>query len=135
MNMKSLLIKTAICCMACDGEIADDEVKLLESSSLMSAGISRQLLLDEVQLLKSNGKAYLKDYINVLSDNKGLSEDDKIGLLSTAVEMIKADNVVRYSEIKFFKLIISSLSIPADVVLEKIEGIDEDWVEDDFFMT
>lgn len=130
--METIFLKTALCCMACDGEISEDEIKLLQSSSILSA-INKDVLNDQISLFKIDGKKYLKEYIVLLSDNiTTISTENKIVLLRIAVDMIRADGVVKYSEIKFFKLILSVLNISSQLVLEKIDGIDEDWVENDF---
>lgn len=130
--MDTILIKTAFCCMACDGDISEDEIKMLESSSLLS-DFSKDDFLREVSSFKNDGKKYLKDYVALLADKSmNMLSEKKTSILRLAVDMIKADGVVKYSEIKFFKLIMSVLNVSPKFVLENIEDIDDDWVDSDF---
>lgn len=49
-----------------------------------------------------------------------------------AVQTIRADNVIQYSEIKFFKVLRSNLKVVSDeALLEKIDGIDENYLAQD----
>lgn len=118
--------------MACDGDISEDEIKMLESSSLLS-DFSKDDFLSEVSSFKNDGKKYLKDYVALLADKSmNILSEKKTSILRLAVDMIKADGVVKYSEIKFFKLIMSVLNVSPKFVLENIEDIDDDWVDSDF---
>lgn len=120
--------------MACDGDIAPEEVDLIKSLDAKEhlfgkIEIDHELnsLLDEINEL---GKSFLKSYLNLVKEAQ-LKEEDSITLLDVAVKTIKADNVIKYSEIKFFKVIKANLNISDETILEKIEGIDEMWVAQD----
>ena len=48
------------------------------------------------------------------------------------MQTIRADNVIQYSEIKFFKVLRSNLKVVSDeTLLAKIEGIDENYLAQD----
>ena len=124
-----IILKTAICCMACDGTINEEEVKILHDS--LKNDFDLDIIQSEIVSFNSMGKQYLKEYINSLCEYKN-KHDLHIKILNTAVKMIKADQEVEYAEIKFFKLIFNTLGIEPQFVLENISDIDEDWVEEDF---
>lgn len=129
-----LLLRTAFACMACDGDIAQEEVDLIKSLDnkehlfgMIEIDKELNALLDEINNM---GKGFLKLYLNLVSEAK-LNENDSIKLLDVAVKTIKADNIIKYSEIKFFKVIKANLNLSDETILEKVEGIDEMWVAQD----
>ena len=53
-------------------------------------------------------------------------------MADVAVQTIRADNRIEYSEIKFFKVLRSNLKIVSDeTLLERIDGIDENYLAQD----
>jgi uncharacterized tellurite resistance protein B-like protein len=130
--MDKILLKTALCCMACDGNFQKEEVDTLYKSSLKEFG--KEVIESEIEMLNAAGKVYLKDFIDSLSAYKGNDEISK-KILNIAAEIIKADNVIEYSEIKFFKLIVNALGVSEQFVLDNVSDIDEDWVEEDFMQS
>jgi len=122
-KFSNLLFQTAFCCMACDGEIdKEEEVPLLISMCEkipILKGIDFQtevnLLIDK---LNKQGKEFMSDYLNELK-NSSLMEEEGIILINYAIQMIKADNIIKYSEIKFFKAIRHRLKISDEKILEK----------------
>ena len=59
-----------------------------------------------------------------------LSEENELKLIELAIEKIKADDKIEYSEVKFFKVIRSNLKIKNDVILE-IHPDFEEYLEQD----
>ena len=59
-----------------------------------------------------------------------LSDDEELALIEFAVETIKADELIEYSEIKFFKAIRHNLKLSDEKILAKHDDI-EFWLEDD----
>lgn len=118
--------------MACDGNFQKEEVDTLYKSSLKEFG--KEVIESEIEMLNAAGKVYLKDFIDSLSAYKGNDEISK-KILNIAAEIIKADNVIEYSEIKFFKLIVNALGVSEQFVLDNVSDIDEDWVEEDFMQS
>lgn len=73
----------------------------------------------------------MKQYLDCLSANS-LTEEQELDVANVAVQMIREDKKVEYSEIKFFKVIRSHLkNVTDDTLLEKIEGIDENYLAQD----
>ena len=117
----NLLLKTAFSCMACDGDIDMREVKLLKTLSNEKKEFGEIDINSELDALllsiNHDGHKFLKDYFSELS-SFDLTEKDELKLVEVAIDTIKADNKVEYSEIKFFKVIRSKLSITNDKILE-----------------
>jgi len=133
-NFERLLLLTAFTCIACDGEIAKDEVSLLKemaSENKVFGDIDVDKVLETlIKQLEEQGIALLEEYFEMLSSAE-LSEDEQVKVLQVASDAINADNVIEYSEIKYFKSIRRCLSVADDVILEKVTGIEDFWLEQD----
>lgn len=135
MEQKELLLRTAFACMSCDGDIANEEVELIRKMSkerqlFGDVDIDKELdaLVKEINL---KGKGFLKQYLVSLAE-ESLDEEQELKVADVAVQTIRADEKIEYSEIKFFKVIRSNLKIVSDeTLLEKIEGIDENYLAQD----
>ncbi|RIA09365.1 hypothetical protein OE09_1197 [Flavobacteriaceae bacterium MAR_2010_72] len=133
LDFNKLLLKTAFSCMACDGDIDKREVKLIkklqkECKTFGDLDINKELdilLLD----INKDGHQFLKNYFHELTTTK-LSETNELRIVEAAIDTIKADEKVEYSEIKFFKVIRSKLKIDNETILEKHPDF-EDYLEQD----
>ena len=128
-----LLLKTAFCCMASDGNIDKKEValikKLCEKSPVFKDFDFKKEINALVSRLNANGKDFINYYFSLLKD-ADLSDDEELALIEFAVETIKADELIEYSEIKFFKAIRHNLKLSNKQILAKHDDI-EYWLEDD----
>lgn len=133
LQFNKLLLKTAFSCMACDGDIDKREIKLikrLHKDNKTFGEIDINTELDTLLLaINKDGHQFLKNYFNELA-NAELAETDELKLIEVAIETIKADDKVEYSEIKFFKVIRSKLKIANELILEKHPDF-EDYLEQD----
>lgn len=135
MEKNELLLRTAFACMSCDGDIATEEVELIkqmanEKHLFGDIDIDKELdkLVNEINL---KGKGFLKQYLISLAEQI-LTEDEELKIANVAVQTIRADNKIEYSEIKFFKVLRSNLKTVSDeILLDKIEGIDENYLAQD----
>ena len=59
-----------------------------------------------------------------------MTEQDELKLIEVAIETIKADEKIEYSEVKFFKIIRSNLKIKNEVILN-IHPDFEEYLEQD----
>nr|WP_294776615.1 hypothetical protein [uncultured Flavobacterium sp.] len=116
-----LLLKTAFCCMASDGDIDKKEVKAIqklciESPLFQEFDFNTEInkLLDK---LNNDGKGFLNYYFNLLNEAK-LSDNEELEILKFAVNTIHADEKVEYSEIKFFKAIKKCLAVSDGIIIE-----------------
>ena len=121
-SFSNLLFHTAFCCMTCDGDIDKREVALLNSMCAklpLFEGFDFQteanLLIDK---LNKEGKEFMTAYLHLLKTSS-LTEDEEAQLIDIAIQTIKADDVVMYSEVKFFKTIRHRLKISDEKILEK----------------
>ena len=121
--------------MACDGEIAKEEISLIKKMST-EKHLFGDIDLDEelaslVKEINLKGKGFLKQYLLSLAEQT-MSEEEEIRVADVAVQTIRSDNKIEYSEIKFFKVLRSNLKVVSDeILLEKIDGIDENYLAQD----
>ena len=120
MKTEELFLKTAFCCMACDGEIAPKEVSLLKKMAKedkLFGDIKVATVINSfVEQINSQGYFFLDSFLKELGDAQ-LSEKEQLSVVKTALKTIKADDKIEYSEISFFKQIREKLSISDDVIL------------------
>ena len=133
LHFNKLLLKTAFSCMACDGDIDKREVNLikqLQKEHKAFGEIDINAELDTLLLaINKDGHQFLKGYFNELTTTE-LTESNELKLIEVAIDTIKADEKVEYSEIKFFKVIRSKLKIDNESILEKHPDF-EDYLEQD----
>ena len=135
MELNNLLLQTAFACMSCDGDIAAEEVghiKQMSNERHLFGDVDIDKALDElVNEINLKGKGFLKQYLNTLAE-QNLTEEEQIKVADVAVQTIRADRQIEYSEIKFFKVLRSNLKTVSDeTLLERIEGIDENYLAQD----
>ena len=126
MEMNELYLKTAFCCMACDGDIANEEVlilkKYISNHSKEFDGVNVDSLLNSyVEGINTMGERFLKNYLAEIAECN-LSEEEQLNVISLAINIIEADEKIEYSEIAFFKKIRLKLSISDDQILSRLPG-------------
>ena len=136
-NFEQILLKTAFCCMASDGDIDKREVAVIENLCKASELFNDFNFHEEINKLvgeiNTNAKQFLQDYFDILSKSE-LSENEEITLLSFALKTIYADEQVEYSEVKFFKNIRHRLKVSDEKIIENFKGEYpeiEDFLEED----
>ena len=121
METNELYLKTAFCCMACDGDIAPEELELIReytSNNELFLHLDVESKLNEyVAEINQKGVLFLKDIANL-----SLTEMQELNIVRIAIQMIEADNKVEYSEVYFFKKIRLNLNISDAVILENMPG-------------
>lgn len=132
-RFNKLLLKTAFSCMACDGDIDKREVILIKTMHQQKktfGEIDINQELDNLLLeINRDGQKFLRSYFNELTSSE-LTEQDELKLIEAAIDTIKADDKVEYSEIKFFKVIRSKLKINNEPILA-IHPDFEEYLEQD----
>jgi hypothetical protein len=103
-NLDKLMLKTAFACMACDGEIAKEEIALIKKLH-HDEFIFGELNIDQelrilVKEINVEVPKFLKAYFDELNSII-LSENDELKLIEVAIRTIKSDEKIEYSEIKF----------------------------------
>ncbi len=121
MEKTVLYLKTIFCCLACDGEIAKEEiemVKRLGSEYEEFSKIEIEPYLNEwITAINENGAFFLNNYLKELSKTT-LSQSEQLFIVDLAFKTIDADERIEYSEIKFFKKIRNRLSISDEEILK-----------------
>lgn len=123
-----LLLKTAFCCMASDGNIDKKEIAqikvLCKDSPLFNDFDFVKEINELVSKINKNSKEFISYYFELL-ENANLSENEELTLISFAIQTIKADEQIDYSEIKFFKNIRHRLTISDEVISSNFSNIDD----------
>ncbi len=136
-NFEQLLLKTAFCCMASDGNIDKREIStienLCEKSELFNDFNFHEAINHLVNEINTNSKIFIQEYFNFISHSK-LSEQEELSMIDFALKTIYADEQVEYSEVKFFKNIRHRLLVSDKKIIEtyKSEYPEiEDFLEED----
>jgi len=132
-SFDKLVLKTAFCCMASDGEIHPKEVKkiksMCEKSPLFEGFNFQEEINSLVDKVNSRGKEFISYYFDLLNKSN-LTEKEELTLIDFAIQTIKADDKIEYSEIKFFKNIRHRLQISDENILAVFPEI-EQYLEED----
>ena len=130
---KELFLKTAFSCMACDGEIANEEINLVKSlaeKTTLFEGIDVERVINSfIQEINKKGKQFLVDYLADVKVTE-FTKEEALTLLDLAFKTINSDNIIEYSEVKFFKKIRTRLDITDDEILEIYPEM-EDFIQPD----
>lgn len=128
-----LLLKTAFCCMASDGNIDDKEISLVKSmcekSPLFSSFNFQAEINFLVEKINKNAKNFIQYYFDILN-NTQLNEQEELTLIDFAIQTINADEQIEYTEIKFFKNIRHRLNVSDEKILNRFPDI-EQYLEED----
>lgn len=130
MNINELYLKTIFCCMACDGDIAPEEVAMVKTVTSNEPEFKdldvEGVVNDYIAAINDREAAFLKQYLKEVSQQE-MTDGEQMKVIDLAVRTIMADNVIEYSEVKFFKKIRSRLSLTDEQILEQHPDI-EDWL-------
>jgi uncharacterized tellurite resistance protein B-like protein len=132
-NFDKLLLKTAFCCMASDGHIDSREIALIktmcENSTLFKDFNFQEEINSLLNKINTRGKEFISHYFNLLGKST-LTEKEELTLIDFAIQTIKVDEQIEYSEIKFFKNIRHRLKISDENILAVFPDI-EQFLEED----
>jgi len=120
MTKEELYLKTVFCCIACDGDIATEEVDMVRdlcAKDNIFHGIDSEKYLNSwITEINEQGGMFLQSYLKELS-SMTLTESEQLLLVSLAIKAIEADNRIEYAEVKFFKKIRSRLTVSDEKIL------------------
>lgn len=108
--------------MTCDGDIAEEEKEIVRqfcASNELFKGMDTENFLNKwIEEVNRNGKMFFRSYLNEISE-MNLSGQEQMMIVDLAFRTIEADNLIEYSEVKFFKKIRKRLSVSDEMILEK----------------
>lgn len=137
MTKKELYLKTVFCCIAGDGDIAEEETRLIRElgtkDKLFNDMDTEKYINAWINEINKRGSMFLQNYLNEIA-TEDLNEKEQLLLVSLAFNAIEADNRIEYSEVKFFKKIRSRLSISDETILGKFPN-KEDFLLPDLKVT
>lgn len=119
MDRKEIYLKTAFCCIACDGEIAPEEVEKIKELPQFKEMDLQQLLSGYLTQLRSEGNRFLKRYLDEVKA-AALTEEEECELVSIAIQIIEVDKSIEYNEVAFFKKIRKRLKASDEKLLTAI---------------
>lgn len=128
MNNQELLLKTIFACMACDGDIASEEIQMLRelitNTDLFKELDVEVMLKKYVDSINQDGVSFLNRYLSDIAE-AGLSKKEQMCLVDLAFKTIEADKRIEYSEVKFFKKIRIRLSLTDEEILAEYPDKEE----------
>lgn len=128
METTELYLKTIFCCMACDSDIAKEEIELiniLTSKHELFRNVNVEAKINEyVTAINNIGALFLKQYLEELKTQQ-MTTEEQMTIVDLAIQTIFADNKIEYSEVKFFKKIRSRLSLTDEQILAKHPDIED----------
>ena len=103
MTKEELYLKTIFCCIACDGDIATEEVgmvrELCAKDKLFHDIDSEKCINSWIAEINEQGALFLQSYLKELK-SVVLNETEQLLLVSLAIKAIEADNRIEYAESK-----------------------------------
>jgi len=122
-TFEETLLDAAFFTMACDGDIASEEVAAIQvmanKSNLFGDLKVEELLNVKVRKLNQFGNLFINRFLKRLK-NDSFSENQKSILLKVVIEIIYSDQKVEYNEIRFFRNVQANIEASNEQVL----GID-----------
>lgn len=112
LNFKDFLFKSAVIAMACDGNIAEEEIneiKNIVANEIYFMGYEfEEPLQKNIDDIKSNGKNAINQFLQEITLNN-LDEHQELLLIEVLLKVIHADTKVEENELKFLQLAKSKL--------------------------
>jgi hypothetical protein len=132
-EFEKLLLKTAFCCLASDGNVDKREIDLIKSIFSkydQYQGINFDEKINSfIKIYNDKGKEFFTFYFELLNESN-LTSDEELEVIEIAINTIKSDELIEYSEIKFFKIIRHHLKVSDEQILSRFPDI-EIFLEED----
>lgn len=107
-DLQMLLLKTAVCTIACDGEIHEKEIA--EMNSLVSQAIyfkdfnGQERLIEMLEAVKKSGKDFFHEYLGNFKSSE-LSVVQELLVLEVILRIVYADERFDANEEMFLRLV------------------------------
>lgn len=120
MTKEEFYLKTVFCCIACDGDIATEEIDMVRDlcakDKIFHSVDSEKYINSWISEINEQGGMFLQSYLKELS-SVVLTKTEQLLLVSLTIKAIEADNCIEYAEVKFFKKIRSRLTVSDEEIL------------------
>ena len=126
LKFEKLLFITAVCVMACDGEINDSEIqelKLISKNTPYFKDLDYQTELNSIMFDIKNNTNIMKQYFGIIKVAE-LSPVQELLILEVVLRMMYADNRIDENEVKLIRIIKAYLRIPDQIIFERFGEID-----------
>lgn len=128
MERSKLLLRTAFVCMASDGSINEQEFDLVKKF-IIRDGLCEESDIDHelgelLMEFNQDSSRFIRRFFETLKQDT-LSREDQLSILSYAISIIRADDVIDYREITFFKMIRSFMQLSDHEIIEEIDDAEE----------
>jgi uncharacterized tellurite resistance protein B-like protein len=121
-DFKNFLIESSVMAMACDGEIAEEEIieiKNIVANEIYFMGYEyEEPLKRNIENIKVNGKNAINQYLLDI-ESKIFNEHQELLIIEVILRLIEADNKVEEIEIKFLHMVKAKLKIEDQTLIEK----------------
>ena len=125
-KFEKLLFNTAVCVMACDGQIHENEVnelKLIAENTPYFKELDYNSELKKIMKELKKNTNIMKLYFDLFKDAE-FTPVQELLILEVVLRMMYADNRIDENEVKFIKLIKRYLKIPDQIIFERFGEID-----------
>ena len=126
LKFEKLLFNTAVCVMACDGQIHESEVnelKLIAENTPYFKDLDYENELSKILSDIKNNTNIIKQYFDLFKDAE-FTPVQELLILEVVLRMMYADNRIDENEVKFIKLIKGYLKIPDQIIFERFGKVD-----------
>jgi uncharacterized tellurite resistance protein B-like protein len=121
-DFKSFLFKSAVMAMACDGEIAEEEIieiKNIVTNEIYFMGYDfENPLKSNLENIRVNGKNAINQYLQEIAA-KDLNSNQEILIIEVVLRIILADAKVEESELMFLQMVKSKLKTDEQTMIIK----------------
>jgi len=127
LNFKEILLRTAVCAIACDGDIDDREKEALYNIEKKSPYFSSEDLSSSLDKLIENcmsGFQSFKDELFKSLDEVELNIVEELTLLEISFRIIAADDIEQESEQEFIINLRKHLKVENEIIRERFGMID-----------
>lgn len=121
-EFKDFLFKSAVIAMACDGDIAEEEIneiKTIVANEIYFMGYEfEEPLQKNIEAIKINGKNAVNQFLQEITNND-LNEHQELLLIEVLLKIIQADTKVEENELRFLHLAKSKLKTDEQTLIIK----------------
>jgi len=121
-EFKDFLFKSAVIAMACDGDIAEEEIneiKTIVANEIYFMGYEfEEPLRKNIEAIKSNGKNTVNQFLHEITNND-LNEHQELLLIEVLLKIIQADTKFEENELRFLHMAKSKLKTDEQTLIVK----------------